>query len=56
MARSTYYFEINKVDAVKSRNAELMTEIQEIFDYHKGRYGIRRIHKELVNRGYSVNH
>ena len=56
MAKSTYYFEINKVDAVKSRNERLMAEIQEIFDYNKGRYGVRRVHKELVNRGYNVNH
>ena len=56
MAKSTYYFEINKVDAVKMRNTELEAEIQEIFNYNKGRYGVRRIHRELVNRGYTVNH
>ena len=56
MAKSTYYFEINKVDVVKVKNKELMTEIQEIFDCNKGRYGVRRVHKELVNRGYRVNH
>ena len=27
-----------------------------IFDYHKGRYGVRRIYRELLNRGYKVNH
>ena len=56
LAKSTYYFEVNKVDVVKERNEELMVEIQEIFDYNKGRYGVRRVHKELVNRGYIVNH
>ena len=56
MAKSTYYFEINRVDVVKSRNERLMSEIQEIFNYNKGRYGVRRVHKELVNRGYNVNH
>ena len=56
MAKSTYYFEINKVDIVKVRNEELMAKIQEIFDYNKGRYGVRRVHRELVNRGYKVNH
>ena len=56
MAKSTYYFEINKVDVVKSRNERLMKEIQEIFDYNKGRYGVRRVHRELANRGYNVNH
>ena len=28
----------------------------EIFEYHKGRYGVRRIHAELENRGMTVNH
>lgn len=56
MAKSTYYFEINKVDAVKSRNKGLMSKIQEIFEHNKGRYRVRRVHKELVNRGYNVNH
>ena len=56
MAKSTYYFEIQKLDAVKNRNKDLMNEIQEIFKYHKGRYGVRRVHRELVNRGHKVNH
>lgn len=56
MARSTYYFEINKVDVVESRNEELLNEIKDIFKEHKGRYGVRRIHQELLNRGYQVNH
>jgi len=56
MARSTYYFEINRVDVVKVRNEELMDKIQEIFDCNKGRYGVRRVHRELINRGYTVNH
>ncbi len=56
MSKSTYYFELKKVDVVKERNKELVTEIQEIFDYNKGRYGVRRVHRELANRGYNVNH
>ena len=56
MAKSTYYYEVSKVDAVELRNTELMTEIKEIFEYHKGRYGVRRIHRELVNRGHNINH
>ena len=56
MARSTYYFEINKVDVVKIRNAEIIVEISKIYEQNKCRYGVRRIHKELVNRGYSINH
>jgi transposase InsO family protein len=49
MAKSTYYFEINKKDAVALKNAELLKEIQTIFEQNKRRYGVRRIHKELVN-------
>lgn len=56
MAKSTYYYEISKVDAVEVRNQKLMDEIKEIFEHHKHRYGVRRIHKELVNRGHNVNH
>ena len=56
LAKSTYYFELGKVNVVEERNKALMDEIKEIFDYHKGRYGVRRIHRELVNRGHNVNH
>ena len=56
MAKSTYYFEINKIDAVATRNAELLKEIQEIFENNKQRYGVRRVHKALCNKGYKVNH
>ena len=33
-----------------------MNKIKEIFEHHKGRYGVRRVHKELINQGYIVNH
>ena len=56
MPKSTYYFEIKKVDAVEERNKELVVEIQQIFASNKGRYGVRRVYRELVNRGYTVNH
>jgi uncharacterized protein (UPF0335 family) len=49
LAKSTYYFEISKMDAVEKRNQTLMDEIKETFEHHKGRYGVRRIHKELEN-------
>ena len=54
--KSTYYFEINKVDAVAVRNQDMMNEIRNIFEHNKGRYGVRRVHKELVNHGLNVNH
>ena len=56
LSKSTYYFEIGKVNAVEERNKTLMDEIKEIYEHHKGRYGVRRIHRELVNRGCNVNH
>ena len=56
MPKSTYYYEISKVDAVGLRNAELTEEIKRIFIQHKGRYGVRRVYRELLNRGYEVNH
>jgi Transposase and inactivated derivatives len=56
LSKSTYYFEINKKDAVAQRNADLLKEIKSIFEQNKGRYGVRRVHKELENKGIKVNH
>lgn len=56
LARSTYYYEISKADAVSLRNKELSEKIADIFEHHKRRYGVRRIHRELINCGYRVNH
>ena len=56
MAKSTYYFEINKTDLVAIRNEESLIIIKEIFLVNKGRYGVRRVYMELKNRGYDVNH
>jgi len=56
MAKSTYYFEINKVDVVKERNLEITAEITKIFEKNKGRYGVRRVYHELINQGIKINH
>ena len=56
MAKSTYYFELNKKDAVAERNQELLKEIARIFEENKRRYGVRRVHQELINRGRQINH
>ena len=56
MAKSTYYFELNRKDVVAERNQELLEEIKSIFEENKRRYGVRRVHQELVNRGYNINH
>ena len=56
MAKSTYYFEISKKDVVAERNQEVLEEIKSIFESNKRIYGVRRVHHELINRGYQVNH
>lgn len=56
LSKSTYYYEISKPDKIQERNADLSTEISSIYEENKKRYGVRRVHKELINRGYKVNH
>ena len=55
LARSTYYYHLNQLDK-PDKDQELKAEIQSIFIEHKGNYDYRRIHLELRNRGYLVNH
>ncbi len=33
-----------------------MNEIRAVFEHHKRRYGVRRVHQELVRHGIVVNH
>lgn len=56
MPKSTYYFELKKIDLDERKNKEIMDKIQEIFEKHKSRYGVRRIYRELLNQGYSISH
>ena len=56
MARSTYYFELKRLEGLEARDRELKEQIQEIFDRNRGRYGVRRVHKALANSGTTVNH
>ena len=56
LSKSTYYYEIGKEDKVQERNADISSEITAIFHEHKGRYGVRRVHQELLHRGFRVNH
>ncbi len=56
MAKSTYYYLLNKVDAIAIRNEAVLKEIKIIFTENKGLYGVRRVHNELINRGFKVNH
>ena len=56
MAKSTYYFELSKEDVIAVKNADLVKEIEIIFEQNKCRYGVRRVYRELRNRDYEVNH
>ena len=56
MSKSTYYYEIGKAEKVLERNADITSEIEGIFKENKGRYGVRRVHQALLNRGFQVNH
>ena len=55
LARSTYYYHLKQLDK-PDKDQGLKAEIQSIFTEHKGNYGYRRIHLELRNRGFLVNH
>ena len=55
LARSTYYYHLKQLDK-PDKDQKLKAEIQAIFTEQKGNYGYRRIHLELRNRGYLVNH
>lgn len=39
-----------------NRNESIIAEIRTIFTENKGRYGVRRVHRELINRGNHINH
>ena len=56
MPKSTYYFDIGKPDPVNQRNEKILAEIVDVYEKNKHRYGVRRVHRELVNRGIQVNH
>ncbi|VLN92334.1 degenerate transposase (Orf2) [Streptococcus pneumoniae] len=55
LARWTYYYHLKQLDKPDT-DQELKAEIQSIFIEHKGNYAYRRVHLELRNRGYLVNH
>ena len=55
LARATYYYQVKQLET-DDKDKALKDEIQAIYDEHKGNYGYRRIHLELRNRGFCVNH
>ncbi|ADU32113.1 Integrase catalytic region [Evansella cellulosilytica DSM 2522] len=52
---SSYHYHI-KVMKKDNPDQALEELIQSIFDEHNGNYGYRRIHLELRNQGYQINH
>ena len=55
LARSTYYYHLKQLGQT-DKDQDIKIEILSIYREHKGNYGYRRIHLELRNRGYMVNH
>lgn len=55
LSRSTYYYQLKQLNKGEKDKA-LKAEIKSIYDEHKGNYGYRRIHLELRNRGFMINH
>ena len=55
LSRSTYYYELQKQE-LDSKNVDIIQNIKDIFDKHKGNYGVRRIYHELLNMGIKINH
>ncbi len=55
MKRSTYYYHI-KHKSYPDKYKNLKIAIQEIYAKNKGRYGCRRIHAVLKQKGYTINH
>ena len=56
LSKSTYYYEIGKTDKIQERNADISSKIESISQENKGRYGVRRVYRELARRGFPVNH
>ena len=50
IARSSYY----KIIKRKPKRSKLIAKIKEIFNYHQGRYGYRRVALQLIKDGWNV--
>ena len=56
MARSVFYYHLDKIRNEADKYCHARDEIRSIFREHKSRYGYRRITDEMRNRGYVINH
>ena len=55
ISRSTWYHIMHALKRMDS-HAELKNKINEIYHYHKGRYGHRRVTLSLRKHGLLMNH
>ena len=55
MARSTFYYYLKRL-SMSDRHTSAKERIKKIYDFHKGRYGYRRITIEMKKLGYVINH
>ncbi|MDK8643656.1 IS3 family transposase [Niallia taxi] len=55
IAKSTYYYQLKAIQR-PDKYIEIKQHIEFIYHTNKGRYGYRRIHLELRNRGVYINH
>src|SRR5690606_35752332 len=55
LSRSTFYYHV-KALSVPDKYAAIKSKIRALFDYHKGRYGYRRITAALRQAGEAINH
>lgn len=55
MARSTYYYHLSRINCA-DKYSDIRKRIADIFQSHQKRYGYRRVHMQLVNEGYLINH
>lgn len=57
VSHSGFYRWLDRPISLRAKsNAELVSVIRNLFDLHDGNYGSPRIHRELVNHGWNVNH
>jgi transposase InsO family protein len=56
VSRPGYYARLRRGESHRAEQDRiLMTQIQEIFDKHKGRYGSPRVHEALRRRGVRMS-
>jgi putative transposase len=55
MARSTFYYHLRNITE-EGKYDEIKKEIKQIYHQHRGRFGYRRIHLTLKDKGYVINH